>query len=292
MDGIIIINKPKGFTSHDIVNMLRKALNIKKIGHTGTLDPNATGVLPILIGNATKISKYLVEHDKEYIATVCFGQKTTTGDVEGEVLEKDENIDDKLKNISSKDLEKVLKSFLGKQKQIPPKFSSIKVNGKKAYVYARDGQEVELKARDIEIYDISLIDYNNHKKELIFKVSCSKGTYIRSLCEDIAKKIGTLGYLKDLTRTKVDKFSIEDSVSLEQIENDSKIIEEKLISIEELFIDKEKIDLDEKKYELFLNGVMLTFKNQDEIYRVYYKDQFIGLGVIKNGLLKRDVIVV
>lgn len=183
MDGVLIINKPKGFTSHDVVNVLRKTLNTKKIGHTGTLDPNATGVLPILVGAATKISKYLIEHDKTYIATIKIGEKTDTGDIEGNIIEEDVNSSD----ISYEHMEKILKTFIGKQKQIPPVYSAIKIKGKKAYEYARQGQKIELEARDIEIYNIELIKVVD--KEITFEVSCSKGTYIRSLCEDIAKKL-------------------------------------------------------------------------------------------------------
>lgn len=183
MDGVLIINKPKGFTSHDVVNVLRKALNTKKIGHTGTLDPNATGVLPILVGTATKISKYLIEHDKTYIATIKLGEKTDTGDIEGNIIAKDLNF----QNISSEQVEKVLKTFIGKQKQKPPVYSAIKINGKKAYEYARQGQAVEIEARDIEIYNIELIKVVD--KEITFEVSCSKGTYIRILCEDISQKL-------------------------------------------------------------------------------------------------------
>lgn len=183
MDGVLIINKPKGFTSHDVVNVARKALNTRKIGHTGTLDPNATGVLPILVGTATKISKYLIEHNKTYVATIKLGEKTDTGDIEGNIIGQDENCP----NFSCEEIEGVLKTFLGKQKQIPPIYSAIKINGKKAYEYARSGQTVELEAREIEIYQIELI--NVQEKEITFEVSCSKGTYIRTLCEDIAKKL-------------------------------------------------------------------------------------------------------
>ena len=290
MNGIIIINKPKGFTSHDILNVLRKALNIKKIGHTGTLDPNATGVLPILIGNATKISKYMIEHNKEYIATVYLGEKRSTGDIEGQILKKDEDVKEKLANISKNKVNEVLKSFLGKQKQIPPVYSAIKINGKKAYEYARKGQTVKIRPRDVEIHNIELLSFK--EKILSFKVECSKGTYIRTLCEDIAEKLGTIGYMKDLIRTKVDEFTIDDSITIEDIKNNPKSIDEKIISIEDLFKNKAKIVLDERKKELFLNGVKLTWEKQDEVYRVYYKDQFIGLGVIKNKLLKRDVVVI
>ena len=183
MDGVLIVNKPKGYTSHDVVNVLRKTLNTKKVGHTGTLDPNATGVLPILVGTATKISKYLIEHDKTYIATIKLGERTDTGDIEGNIVEQDFN----LQNISSKQVEEVLKIFIGKQKQIPPVYSAIKINGKKAYEYARQGQAIELEARSIEIYNIELVKVVN--SEITFEVSCSKGTYIRTLCEDIAQKL-------------------------------------------------------------------------------------------------------
>lgn len=284
MDGVIIINKPKGFTSHDVVNIIRKKLNIKKVGHTGTLDPNATGVLPILIGSGTKISKYLIEHDKEYIATIKLGIKTDTLDSEGLIIEEDKN----LKKYLKEEIKDVLKSFLGKQKQIPPMYSSIKVNGKKLYEYAREGKKVEVKPRDIEIYNISLIDYNN-KDEILFKVKCSKGTYIRTLCEDIAKSLETIGYMKDLERTKVDMFSIEDSISSEDLNKEC--IKDRIISIEELFMNKPSINLNNRKLELFLNGVMLTHELDDGLYRVYNNNKFIGLGTVKNKLLKRDIVI-
>ena len=181
MDGIIIIDKPKGCTSHDIVNILRKELNTKKIGHTGTLDPNATGVLPILVGQATKISKYLIEHDKTYQVEMKLGEETDTLDSEGKIIKKQET-----KVLDEKKIKEVLNSFIGKQKQIPPIYSAIKINGKKAYEYARKGQEVEIPPREIEIYDIKFISYSNDTIQ--FEVKCSKGTYIRTLCKDIAKR--------------------------------------------------------------------------------------------------------
>lgn len=285
MDGVLIINKPKGFTSHDVVNVLRKALNTKKIGHTGTLDPNATGVLPILIGTATKISKYLIEHDKTYIATVRLGEKTDTGDSEGSIIEKDLNF----QNISCKQIRDVLKTFIGKQKQIPPMYSAIKINGKKAYEYARKGQAVQLEPRNIEIYSINLIKLED--EEITFEVSCSKGTYIRTLCEDIAKRLGTIGYMKELTRTRVDEFKLENAVTIDQIKENSLIVNEKIINIESIFMDKPQINLNNRKKELFLNGVRLTFEKPNDIYRIYNNNEFIGLGTIKDNLLKRDVIV-
>ena len=189
MDGLILINKQKGFTSHDVVNVIRKKLNTKKVGHTGTLDPNATGVLPILIGKGTKISKYLMEHDKTYIATLKLGEKTDTGDSEGQVIEE-KSIP---KDLRKEDINDVLQSFLGKQKQLPPMYSAIKINGKKLYEYAREGKEVKIEPRNIEIYKIELLEYQNNK--IKFEVECSKGTYIRTLCEDISQKLGTVGYM-------------------------------------------------------------------------------------------------
>lgn len=283
MDGLLIVNKPKGYTSHDVVNVVRKQLNIKKVGHTGTLDPNATGVLPILIGKATKISKYLIEHNKTYIATVKLGEKTDTGDSEGQVVET-KKIPEGLKK---EDINKVLQSFLGKQKQLPPMYSAIKVNGKKLYEYAREGKELEIKPRDIEIYKIELLEYKNSK--IKFEVECSKGTYIRTLCEDIAEKIETVGYMEELQRTKVNNFQIENSILLDNITIEN--AEQNIIKIEEVFKDKNTIELDSKKLELFLNGVKLTYNLPQEIYRIYNNNQFIGIGVIENKLLKRDIVI-
>lgn len=188
MDGIILINKTKGCTSHDVVYKIKKALN-EKVGHTGTLDPMAEGVLPLLVGKGTLCSKYLINHNKTYQAKLQLGKKTTTADIEGDVIEE--------KEVANKMLEadyvtKILNTFLGKQEQIPPIYSAIKVNGKKLYEYARKGQEVKIEPRNIEIYEIKLLNIDTKNKQIEFEVSCSKGTYIRSLCEDIAKKIGTV----------------------------------------------------------------------------------------------------
>ena len=283
MDGVIIINKQKNFTSHDVVNVIRKKLNTKKVGHTGTLDPNATGVLPILVGKATKISKYLMEHDKTYIATIKLGEKTDTGDSEGQVIEE-KSISADLKK---EDINNALQNFFGKQKQVPPMYSAIKINGKKLYEYAREGKEVKLEAREIEIYKIELLEYQNNK--IKFEVECSKGTYIRTLCEDIAKKLGTVGYMEELQRTKVNNFRIEDSILLDDITLEN--AEKNMIKIEEVFKEKETIELDNKKLELFLNGVKLTYNLPNSIYRIYNNEQFIGIGVIENKLLKRDIVI-
>ena len=289
MDGVVIINKPKGMTSQNVVSKVKRILNEKKVGHAGTLDPNATGVLPILVGKATKISKYLIEHDKSYEAIIKFGEKSSTGDIEGDIVEKKEI---KLDKYTSEDIQNILNMFLGKTKQIPPMYSAIKVNGKKLYEYAREGKEVELKERDIEIFNIQLknVDYENQKISYI--VDCSKGTYIRTLCEDIAKKLNTVGYMKELTRLRVDKFNISNAITLEELEekkNNSNF--EDIIPIESLFSDKPKIILTNKKENLFLNGVKLTFNNEDGTYLIYNeKKSYVGLGIIKDNLLKRDVV--
>ena len=284
MNGVIIINKPKGYTSHDIVNVVRKQLNIKKVGHTGTLDPNATGVLPILIGQATKISKYLVEHKKTYIATLKLGEKRSTGDSEGEIIEKNTNY----YGLDKEKIKETLDSFLGNQKQIPPIYSALKINGKKLYEYARNNKEVEIPSRNIEIFDIRLISYDE-ESEIVFEVECSKGTYIRVLCEDIAKKLDTVGYMKELQRTKVNEFSIQNAIELENISYE--YIKNELISIEDIFASKDSIELNDRKLELFLNGVMLTYEKSDGTYRIYNNKKFIGLGVINNKLLKRDIVI-
>lgn len=189
MDGIILINKEKEYTSQDVVSCVKKILKIKKAGHTGTLDPMATGVLPILIGNATKLSKYLIEHDKEYEAVIKLGIKKDTADSEGKTIEEKEVLEENLKE--NKIIE-ILNSFLGETYQIPPMYSSIKINGKKLYEYAREGIEVERPKRKINIYNIELLDLNILEKTIKIKVSCSKGTYIRTLCEDISEKLNTV----------------------------------------------------------------------------------------------------
>lgn len=286
MDGIIVVNKPKGCTSHDVVNKVRWIVK-EKVGHTGTLDPLATGVLPLLIGKGTLCSKYLINHDKEYQVSLKLGVSTDTMDAEGKVLEEKE-VDDSI--LEKSNIEKILSSFVGKQEQEPPMYSAIKVAGKKLYEYARKGEKVEVPKREIEIYNIELVGINKLSKEIEFKVSCSKGTYIRSLCTDIAKKLGTIGYMSGLERLKVGEFSIKNSIVIDD-KTDKKSLEKHIISIEELFKDKEEIELNSKKLMLFLNGVRLSNENKDGVYRIYSSGKFIGLGTVKNNLLKRDIIL-
>ena len=285
MNGILIVNKSKGYTSHDIVAKVKKITG-EKVGHTGTLDPLATGVLPILIGKGTLCSKYLMNHDKTYKVLLKLGIKKSTGDEEGEIIQE-ETVDEEI--LDERNVKTVLNSFLGEQMQIPPIYSAIKVKGKKLYEYARKGQKVEIEPRKITIYDIKLLKINKVSSEIQFEVSCSKGTYIRSLCEDIAQKIGTVGYMKELQRTRVGIFTIEQSVLVEDLTKET--IEKYMITIEKLFKDLENIELNEKKLQLFLNGVKLSSDLKDGIYKIYSNQQFIGIGVLKNNLLKRDIIM-
>lgn len=291
MNGILIINKEKGCTSHDIVYKVKKIFN-EKVGHTGTLDPLAEGVLPILIGKGTLCSKYLINHDKKYVVNLALGQKTETADLEGKIIEEKKIPD---KSLTQNEIEKVLKSFIGKQQQMPPIYSAIKVNGKKLYEYARKGQNVEIKPREIEIYDIKLMNIDAQKKQIQFEVFCGKGTYIRSLCEDIAEKLETVGYMESLKRIQVGDFKIEESSKIQELEEnkeDTKYLESKIISVEEIFKNKEKIKLDDKKKQLFLNGVKITQNQENDIYRIYDKNEkFIGIGIIQDKLLKRDIIL-
>ena len=288
MDGIILINKEKNYTSHDVVNKVKK-ITKSKVGHTGTLDPNATGVLPLLLGNATKISKYLINHDKEYQVILQLGIKTDTADVEGKIIEEKE-VD--LDALNEEKVKKILSTFLGKQKQTPPIYSAIKVNGKKLYEYARKGQEIEIEPREIEIYDIKLINIDIKQKQIGFIVKCSKGTYIRSLCEDIAEKLETVGYMKELNRTIVGNFDIKDSITISEFEEKyNKNDLSNIISIEEIFKEKSKIELDNRNIKQYLNGVKIKVENKDNIYRIFMNNKFIGIGIVENGYLKRDLVI-
>ena len=181
--------------------------------------------------------------------------------------------------------------MIGKQTQLPPMYSAIKVNGKKLYEYARQGKTVEVKGRDIEIYDMKLLELNLKEAEVRFKISCSKGTYIRTVCENVAEKLSTVGYMKELRRIKVGEFDIKDSINIEEIKNNKNLLEKKIITIENFFKNKQEIKLNDKELQLFLNGVMITKKYSEGIYRIYNNDKFIGLGIISNNKLKRDIII-
>ena len=293
MDGIVVINKEKGCTSHDVVYKVKKLFG-EKVGHTGTLDPNATGVLPILIGKGTELSQFLINHDKKYVATIQLGVRTDTADVEGKVVEE-KDVDKAI--FSEEYINNVLKNMIGKQKQKPPMYSAIKINGKKLYEYARSGKTVDVPEREIEIYDLKLLNFNENEKTIEFEIYCSKGTYVRTVCEKIAEALNTVGFMKELTRTMVGKFKIEDAITINElskiVENTEKkeVLNSKIISIESFFENSPVVELDDKKLNLFLNGVMIN-TNENGLIRIYdEKLKFIGIGLAENNKLKRKIIL-
>ena len=250
MNDVIVINKEKDYTSRDVVNIVGKELNTKKIGHTGTLDPLATGVLVVCVGKATKLVEILTSNDKEYIAEVLLGVKTDTLDICGNKLEEKDAL------FSKDKIESVLNKLIGSYEQEVPIYSAVKINGKKLYEYARNNEEVVLPKRLVTIKELKLLDevkYENNKT--IFRISCkvSKGTYIRSLINDIASNLNTIGIMTNLQRTKQGIFSIDDSYTLDQI----KMHDFKLISIEDSINDCEKIIVDEEKEFKIKNGVKM-----------------------------------
>lgn len=214
MDGVLIVDKPKGPTSHDIVDFIRKRFRAKKVGHAGTLDPQATGVLVILIGKSTKKSQEFSGHDKEYQACLTLGIATDSQDAEGRVLKREE-----IGDIKPEAIKEVFSRFLGQIEQVPPMFSALKCKGKKLYQLARRGIEVKRKARQIYIYGLEMTRLA--LPCIYFEVRCSKGTYIRSLCVDIARELGCPGHLSELRRTRSGPFSINQAISLEELKNRS-----------------------------------------------------------------------
>lgn len=210
--GIIVIEKEKGFTSHDVVAKLRGIFKQKKIGHTGTLDPDATGVLPVCLGNATKVCDLLTDKDKTYEAVLRLGITTDTQDISGKII-KEQTV-----CVSKDEVWPAIASFIGKYDQVPPMYSALKVNGKKLYELAREGKTVERKARRVRIFDIRLLEAEEEKGEYRIGVSCSKGTYIRTLCHDIGEKLGCGGVMAELQRTRVGSFGIEEAVKLSEVE--------------------------------------------------------------------------
>ena len=284
------MNKDKGCTSHDVVYKVKKLFG-KKVGHTGTLDPNATGVLPILIGKGTELSQFLINHDKKYIATIQLGVKTDSADVEGNVIEE-KDVD--LSILNNEHVEMVLKSLTGKQKQVPPMYSAIKINGKKLYEYARSGKTVDIPEREIEIYDLKLLEINKENKQIVFEIYCSKGTYVRTVCEKVSESLGTVGYMKELQRTMVGDFKIEDAITVEDLNkniDNIEFIENTIISIEKFFSNSDTEILQDKEIKMFLNGVILDTKT-DGLIRIYDKNKkFIGIGESSNGKLKRKIVI-
>ena len=283
--GILNINKPAGITSYDVVDVIKKLFIGSKVGHTGTLDPVATGVLPILIGDATKLSDNLTAENKAYRVKMLLGVETNTYDITGKIV---------FASVVNKDeiyIRERIKRFIGVQEQVPPKYSAIKVEGKRAYQYAREGKEVELKPRTIEIYDINNIAVDLKKREVSFDVYCTKGTYVRSLVNDIGKKLGCGATMVDLTRLRNGNFFIEDSIPLyEFLKLNFEEMKKHIVSIDDYYDDLKKIVMEKEEYTKFLNGVKLPYEEQDKLVKVYYNNKYRGLGQIKDGILKRYLI--
>ena len=271
MDALVVVNKPKGLTSRDVVNELNHIFATKKIGHTGTLDPLATGVLVCLIGRYTKLVNLITSYDKEYIFEIKLGIKTDTGDSTGNIIATDTN------EVSASKLKEVVSSFPKEYDQEVPIYSAVKINGKKLYEYARENKTITLPKRHVHIYSLELLEYNNHL--VTCKCIVSKGTYIRSLIQDICANLNTLGTMNNLVRTKQGKFDISDSYTLEDIKNG----EFKLLNIKE-FLDYPTVELDDNLINKVINGntipntynikdkVIFTYQNKDiAIYEVNEK---------------------
>jgi tRNA pseudouridine55 synthase len=285
-NGILNIDKPQGITSHDVVDVIRKIFPKVKVGHTGTLDPIATGVLPICIGEATKLTENLTSEDKVYRVKMLLGVETDTYDVTGKivfasVVDKDEF-----------DIKERIKRFIGKQKQKPPMYSAIRIDGRRAYSIAREGKTVEIPEREIEIFSIDDIVVNLSKREVEFTVHCTKGTYIRSLVNDIGKKIGCGATMTELRRIKTGNFKIEDSVNLyDFLKFEYEDMLDKITSIEEYYMDSKKVNFTTKdEYTKFVNGVKFEANTQDKIVRIYFNNNFKGLGIVENKVMKRYIV--
>jgi len=275
MNGILNILKPTGMTSHDVVSSVRKILGTKKVGHAGTLDPNVAGVLVICVGKGTKFSEILINGDKEYVCELILGSMTDTQDSYGKVVETKS-----VPELTKEDIKEVLKKFEGEQIQVPPAYSAVKYKGRKLYEYARENIIIENAGKSVNIKEIRLIEYRaNH---VLMKVKCSKGTYMRTLCNDIGKELGTLGYMGILVRTDAKGLKIDDSVTLDELKflYDNDDINKCLISFETLF-PLEKATVDSNLYMWLINGnevEMDTGEIKQENFYIYCRDILIGIG--------------
>lgn len=280
MNGVVVIDKPQGVTSHDVVGMLRKRFGTRRIGHTGTLDPLATGVLPICIGNATRAADMLTVSDKRYIAELMLGKRTDTLDIEGETVD--------IKNVTVTEAEArdCISGFVGEQEQLPPMYSAIKQNGKRLYELAREGKEVRREPRGINIYSIDIADIK--LPYITIDVFCSKGTYIRSLCDDIGNKLGCGAVMTGLRRTEAAGFRVADAYSIERLDA-MEDISAALLPTDKLFSDHPAIHLNEKQERSIINGVRMTWRNgtEGERYRLYGADgRFLCISVIEDMKLR------
>lgn len=282
MNGIILVDKPQGWTSHDVVAKLRGIYQQRRIGHSGTLDPMATGVLAVFLGRGTRAVELCENDEKEYVAELLLGIVTNTQDITGEVLEQHPV------EVSRQQLEAVLEQFLGPQQQIPPMYSAVKIGGKKLYELARKGQSVERKPRSIVIHELELCDFDG--KTARIRVVCSKGTYIRTLCHDIGAALGTGGCLSSLRRTRAGRFAIDDCVTMEQIQQarDQNAHMAFLRPVDSLFSGCPAVYLGEKEALRCKNGAENAVSGMpDGTYRVYGpENEFLMLGQCQNGVLR------
>lgn len=277
MNGVLNIFKPKGMSSFDAVRVVKKVAGTGKVGHTGTLDPEATGVLPICIGKATKIIDYIMDSEKVYEVTLKLGIRTTTYDLEGEVLEERDP-----SHLTEEEILNAINSFKGEYSQIPPMYSALKQNGVRLYELARKGIEVERKGRLINIHNLEDIKINN--PYISMKVTCSKGTYIRSLCYDIGEKLGVFATMTQLNRAKTSVFSQEKSININELTKEN--INDYILSMEEALEKYDKIIVNKKYVKLLVNGVRVADGRftkdkviNNKLYRVYDdENNFIGLG--------------
>ncbi len=281
--GFLNIYKPKGLTSHDVVARLRKITKVRQIGHTGTLDPFATGVLPICIGKATRLIEYL-DDDKEYLATVQFGKNTATYDLEGEITATFD------KKVTEEDVKNTLKDFEGEISQIPPIYSAIKVNGKKLYDYARQGQDIEIKPRKVTISKIELKEFDKTSQSAKITVACSKGTYIRSIAYDLGAKLGCGGYLTALERTQAGKFQVNTAIKLEDLTEVSQIVENLINPLDMLNIPIH--NLSENERERVSHGMSICNSDfpDSDIVILSYGGRIYAIGKVEqNKILVKKV---
>lgn len=283
MNGIVNINKPKGFTSHDVVAKLRGILHTKKIGHTGTLDPDATGVLPICVGRATKVADMLTATNKEYVAEVTLGAETDTQDASGQVINSAEVV------VTKEEILEALPKFLGEIYQIPPMYSAIKQNGKKLYELAREGKEVEREPRRIEINEIEVLAFDLANNRFTMRVACSKGTYIRTLCQDIGRELGCFGHMSELLRTKSGRFGIKEAYTLSEVEDMMNKADLSFLQpIDKVFEEYPAICITDDKADRVCNGVKVRVSGLSEgsVYRVYdQKNNFLTISRAEDGRL-------
>ncbi len=278
LNGIVVVNKEKGFTSHDVVNVIRKTLGTRKVGHTGTLDPNAEGVLPICVGRSTKACDMLTFSDKEYVATVKLGISTDTYDIWGTVTKTAEA------DITKEELENAISGFTGEIEQLPPMYSAIKQNGKKLYELAREGIEVERKKRKITIYECELLSFENDT--FAIRVLCSKGTYIRSLCHDIGEVLGCGAAMTSLVRTKSSVFDIENSLTLDEIKEKvaSDGAKSVLSCVDMVFMHYPSIKVTDAVKSRLKSGAFSLVKAKTGTYRAYdYSGEFVGVTEVFEG---------